>query len=145
MAAVDDMIAEIDAFEPSEDSADNDERLQIWVDRWEETPDKEQAITAMLGLFERYPEITTLGDHGEPGPIVHAIEQIPGYEAELAKSVERMPSYYGVWMVNRILDTERPPEERNAWLDVLRGVAGSNTAAPSVRGTAQEFLGFQGA
>lgn len=145
MPAVDDLIAELDAFEPSDDSADNDERLQIWVDRWSGALNKEQAITAMLGLFERYPETTLLGDRGEPGPIVHAIEQIPGYEAALAASLERSPSYYGVWMVNRILETERPPEERNAWLAVLRHVAQSETAASSVRGTAQEFLEFQGA
>src|SRR5580692_5069045 len=100
---IDDLITELNAFEPSDDAADNDERLQIWVDRWSETPDKDNAIGAMFGLFERNPETTLLGDHGEPGPILHAIEQIPGYEQGLTDSLERVPSYYGVCMVKRIL------------------------------------------
>jgi len=137
---VDDIIAELDAFEPTDDSADNDERLQILIDRWVETPEKERAIAAMFAVFERNPEITALG---EPGPLVHAIEQVPGYENYLAASLDRAPSYYGVWMVNRILSSELPPEVREAYLAILRKVAESEAAPWSVRGTAKEFLGFQ--
>ena len=137
---VEDMIAALDEFEPSEDSADNDERLQIWVDRWEETPDKEAAIYAMMNLLERYPEITTLG---EPGPLVHAIEQIPGYEEALMASLQQAPSYYGVWMGNRILASKLPEETRGEWLKVLHQISENEAAPDSVRATAQEFLGFQ--
>ncbi|HET6247086.1 MAG TPA: hypothetical protein VFE47_05245 [Tepidisphaeraceae bacterium] len=134
------LMAELDAFEPTDDSVDNEERLQIWVDRWEEAPDKELALPSILGVFERYPDNSGLG---EPGPLVHAVEQIPDYEQALSTSLETSPSYYGVWMVNRILGGDLPADVRTAWLDVLRRIAQSETAPPSVAATAQEFLGFQ--
>jgi hypothetical protein len=137
---IDDLVSEIDAFEPTDDSMDNEERLQIWVDRWTEAENKESAIPSMLRLFERYPETAMLG---EPGPMVHAIEQVPGYEQWLAASLENSPSYYGVWMVNRILESDLPADARVEWMKVLHKVASSESAPPSVRGTAQEFLGFQ--
>ena len=133
-------IAELEAFEPSDDAVDNDERLQIWVDRWAETPDKEAALEAMFGIFERHPELSTLG---EPGPLVHAIEQVPGYENALAASLDRSPSYYGVWMVNRILEGDLSAEAREAYLNLLRGVSASESAPPSVRGEAAQFLAFR--
>lgn len=137
-----DMIAELEAFEPSDDAADNDERLQIWVDRWSETPDKERALSAMLGLFERYPEVTVLGDHGEPGPIINAIEQIPSYEQALAESLQRAPSYYGVYMVKGILDLAPAGEVRDYWLGTLRTIAGGENVSAVVMGYAQEILEF---
>jgi hypothetical protein len=140
---IDDMIAELDAFEPSDDAADNDERLQIWVDRWAETPDKDNALSAMFALFERYPETTLLGDHGEPGPILHSIEQIPGYEQALAESLQRMPSYYGVCMIKRILDLDVTKEVRDYWLATLRTLAQDENVSPVVSGYAQEILAFE--
>ena len=140
---VEDMMAELDAFEPNEDAADNDEKLQIWVDRWAETPDKDKAITAMFALFERYPETTLLGDHGEPGPILHVIEQISGYEQALAESLARSPSYYGVWMAKRILDANPSTEIREYWIATLRTIAHDENVSPVVKGYAQEILEFE--
>lgn len=138
--ALEDRIAELESFEPSDDSVENEEQLQIWVDRWEETPDKEQALAAMFGLLERYPEATSLG---EPGPLVHAIEEIPGYEEALANSLQQAPTYYGVWMVNRILSGGLSPEDRQTYVKLLHSVAESEQAPQSVRATAQQFLEFQ--
>ena len=137
---IDDLIAKLDAFEPTDDAADNDEKLQIWVDRWEEADDKEKALPNMFAVFERNPEVNTLG---EPGPLVHAIEQVPGYEQALAASLEAAPSYYSTWMVNRILEVELPADVRQAYLDILRKIADNPEAPWSVRGTATEFLRFQ--
>ena len=140
---VDDLIAELNAFEPSDDAADNDEKLQIWVDRWSETPGREQALGAMLGLLERYPDTTLLGDHGEPGPLVHAIEQVSAYEQALAESLQRMPTYYGVLMAKRILDVDLPADAKDYWLTTLRTIAGSEGVSPVVSGYAQEILAFE--
>ena len=137
---IDDLIAQLAAFEPTDDAIDNEEKLQIFVDRWEEAEDKEKALPDMFGVFERNPETTALG---EPGPLVHAIEQVPGYEQALAASLDQMPSYYGVWMVNRILEIDLPADTRAAYLGILRKIADTETAPWSVRGTAKEFLGFQ--
>jgi len=139
---VQERIAELDAFEPTDDVADNDERLQIWVDQWDVTPDRESAIKSMFGLFERYPESMELGDHGEAGPIVHAIEEITGYEQVLAESLQRTPSYYGVAMVKRLLDSNPPQEVRDWWIALLRQIAGTEEVPPVVRGHAQEILDF---
>ena len=114
--------------------------MQIWVDRWVEAENKESAVPAMMRVFERFPETTALG---EPGPLVHAIEQVPGYEQTLTATLDASPSYYGVWMVNRILGSDLPADVRAEWLKVLHKVANSDTAPESVRSTAQEFLGFQ--
>jgi|SRR5665213_2678352 len=137
---VEGLIAELDAFEPTDDAVDNEERLQILVDRWEEMPEHDDAIPAMLRVFERNPEATNLG---EPGPLVHAIEEAPGYEQSLAASLEQTPSYYAVWLVNRILGSELPADVRSAYLDILRKTADNENAPWSVRATAKEFLGFQ--
>ena len=140
--SVEELTAELNAFEPSDDVTDNDEKLQIWVDRWDVAPDKEQALPAMFGLFERYPEAMVLGDHGEAGPIVHAIEGVTGYEQTLAESLERMPSYYGVWMVKRLLDSNPTQDVRDWWTALLRKIAQDENASPVVRGYAQEILDF---
>ncbi|HWE04694.1 MAG TPA: hypothetical protein VG326_19970 [Tepidisphaeraceae bacterium] len=137
---VEGIIAELDTFEPTDDAIDNEERLQILVDRWQEMPDHDDAIPAMLRVFERNPEATNLG---EPGPLVHAIEEAPGYEQALAASLDQAPSYYAVWMINRILSSELPPDVRSAYIGILRQTADNESAPWSVRATAKEFLGFQ--
>ena len=65
---VGDMIAEFDAFDPSDDSIDNEERLQILIDRWVETPDGEQAVPAMLQILERSPRSDQPRRAGASGP-----------------------------------------------------------------------------
>ncbi len=111
-----------------------------WLIAGHSCPMTRKQLPAMLGILERFPEATNLG---EPGNLVHGIEQVPGYEVALAESLEKSPSYYGVWMVNRILEGELPDDVRAAWLDVMRKVAESETAPWSVKSTAQEFLRFQ--
>jgi len=137
---LDAIVAEFDAFEPSEDGVDNEERLQILVDRWHDVPDRAAAVPAMLRIFERYPESADLG---EPGPLVHAIEEEAGYEQWLANSLATSPSYYGVWMVNRILENDLPPAIRDPYMNILRSVADNESAPGSVRGAAQQFLEFR--
>lgn len=137
---IEQIVAELNAFEPSDDDADNEERLQILVDSWQEAPDHDRALPAMLGVFERYPECSTLGD---PSPLVHAIEEVPGYERELLNSLDRQPSYYGVWMLNRILGSDLPAQERGAMLKRLHEIAGTDSTPAEVRAIAEQFIGFQ--
>jgi hypothetical protein len=137
---VEGLIAELDAFEPTDDAIDNEERLQILVARWEDLPEHDDAIPAMLRVFERNPEATNMG---EPGPLVHAIEEAPGYEQALAASLEQSPSYYGVWMIDRILKSDLTPDVKAAYQDILRKIADNEATPWSVRSTAKEFLEFQ--
>jgi hypothetical protein len=68
----------------------------------------------MFALMERLDGV----DLGSPGPLVHALESTgAAYEPRLKASVQRKPSPLTVWMVNRILNTDRP--NRGSWLDLL--------------------------
>lgn len=95
---------------------------------------------AILGLIERYPE----AELGSPGPLVHELEAIPGYESFLRDSVARKPTYLSIWMVNRILNSELSADERSVWLQVLRTVLIHPLASADLRQGANEFLEHRG-
>ena len=107
----------------------------------------EEVIEPVLRFMEQHTDI----DFGLPGPLVHFMERSLKmdetgsqlYEELLTISVHRKPVPYTIWMVNRILSSELPPEVRTAYLDILRKVADNEAAPWSVRSTAKEFLSFQ--
>ena len=69
---------------------------------------KSEAIEPLLQLFERHPTAY----FGDPGAIVHFIEQFGGeYENFLAASVKRTPTSTTVWMLNRCINAEEHKEE----------------------------------
>jgi hypothetical protein len=66
----------------------------------------------MFDLMERLDDV----DLGSPGPPVHALESTEAaYEPHLVASIRRKPSPVSVWMVNRILNTERVDRGYLAW------------------------------
>lgn len=92
----------------------------------------------MFDVMERLDEV----DLGSPGPLVHVLESArPSYEAMLAESVERKPSPLTVWMVNRILNSER--SDRTFWLGILGRAAKHPNASPETRREAESFLAHQ--
>jgi hypothetical protein len=95
------------------------------------------AAPLLLGLLERLDG----SDLGSPGPIVHTLESMNGYEPFLAESLSRKPTALSVWMANRILNARRP--DRVEWLARLKCVASSPTASLEVKAEALEFLEFQ--
>ncbi len=108
------------------------------VEAWENLGKPDKAITAMLRVFERFPECDALGN---PGDLVHAIESSgDGYQKKLIASVKRTPSYYGLWMLNRILNTIQSPREAEPLLKILRSAAEDENVPLSVRARAEEFL-----
>jgi hypothetical protein len=137
---IDQLVADLDAYEPTEDSVADEEQLQILVDIWEGLPERGEALPAFLRLFERYPEYNGLG---EPGPLVHAVEQVPGYEDEVIASLGRVPNYYGVWMLGRILDSDTTPEQRARVLALLHKLAGGDDVPDSIRALARETYEFR--
>lgn len=98
---------------------------------------KSEAIEALLQLLERHP-LTYFGD---PGAIVHFIEQFGGeYENFLAESVKRTPTNTTVWMLNRCINAgERTAE----FMGILKEVAGRTDVDKDIRERAQEFVDFQ--
>src|SRR5262245_27654729 len=98
MNSLDRVIDGLATFEPKEIDIDNTQYLYGLLNGFDDLPveERRKAIPAMFALFERYPE----AELGNPGPLVHTIEAMGGYENQLRMSIERCPSFYTLWMVN---------------------------------------------
>ncbi len=101
--------------------------------------DREQAVPAMLGLLERFPD----AELGNPGPIVHELEAIAGYESQLLESLHRQPTFLTVWMVNRILNSDLTEHEKAIWLAELKAAGQHPKSSESTKECAEEFLEHQ--
>lgn len=135
---VDAIIAELDRFIPAE-QAETVYQLNRLFDGFRSIPDRSRAVPAMFALLERYPQ----GEFGSPGPLVHELEGIDGYQAELKKSLGRQPTWLTVWMVNRILNAEHSEEGRRDWLSVLEAACAHPKSSASVQEHARELLDYQ--
>ncbi len=94
---------------------------------------KSEAIEPLLQLFERHP----IAYFGDPGAIVHYIEQFGGeYEDFLAESVKRIPTSTTVWMLNRCINAGERTEE---FIGILKEIAGRADVARDIKERAQEF------
>ena len=137
--SVDDLLSALQAFEPDDDGADNVHRLNELLAGFDALPGCERITPALLALLERHPR----ADFGTPGPLVQALEHLPGYPALLAQSLERQPTELTAWMANRLLNSKLPRDDRAAWLRRLTVVTSHPKAPASVRDSAIRFLDFQ--
>ena len=116
------------------------ERLEELTGALMSVPDPEKAIPEMFSVMERLPD----ADLGSPGPLVHTMERWGGsYERELVSSVRRCPSMLSVWMVNRILNTDLPEDNRRSYMSLLNEAATHPAASETVREEARGFIEFQ--
>jgi hypothetical protein len=137
--SVDDLVSELQAFEPAADGADNVHRLSELLADFGALPGCERVTTALFALLERHPE----ADFGTPGPLAHALEALPDYPALLAVSLERQPTELAAWLANRRLNSRLARDDRALWLKRLTAVASHPRAAAGVRDSAIRFLDFQ--
>src|SRR6185295_10613605 len=70
----------------------------------------------MFSLIERFPD----AEFGSPGPLVQELAAIPGYIPLLLDTVRRQPTHHTACMVNRLLNTELPSDQRESWQSELR-------------------------
>ena len=63
-------------------------------------------------------------DFGMPGQIVHALEKHykKGLEEELFKSLNRKPTFYTLWMLNRILNGTSDTKEKECYMEMLKSI-----------------------
>src|SRR6266487_324022 len=109
---------------------DGHEQLHELTEELMALPQPERAIRALFDVMERMPD----ADLGSPGPLVHTLERMLGhYERELVESIKRRPSPTAIWMVNRILNGTRVPEQRQFYIDLLRFAAEHPKAPESAR------------
>ena len=101
----DEIIKTLDEFIPfTEDDPVNDNETFLYslMDKWEHREDAAKAIPTFFRLMERHPD----ADFGSPGPLVHALESISGYESQLQVSLLRKPTSLALWMYNRVINAE---------------------------------------
>ncbi|WNB76345.1 hypothetical protein [Methylomonas koyamae] len=138
---IESVIRQLQDFEPGDDVTADIARIYEILTDFDLMPNRERAIGVLFGVLERFPE----NDFGSPGPLVHALEAIPGYEPFLAESLRRQPTELSVWVVNRILNSELPIEAKVTWTNELRQVMQNPAALTSARESAREFLEYQSA
>ena len=63
-------------------------------------------------------------DFGMPGQIVHTLEKHykKGLEQELFKSLNRKPTFYTLWMLNRIINGTSDAKEKECYMEMLKSI-----------------------
>jgi hypothetical protein len=140
-AAIESVIVALQSLVPSDDDSENVGLLYEIFAGFRPQSGRELAMPAMFALLERFPD----AEFGSPGPLVHELEAIAGYEKLLRESLHRQPTDLTVWMVNRILNAKLTQEQRDMWLNELRLAAKHSRSSESTRESAAEFLEHQGA
>jgi hypothetical protein len=127
-------------FDYQKPGFDGNERLYELTEELLTTPQPERGVSALFDVMERMPE----ADLGSPGPLVHTLEKMRGhYEQELVESIKRKPSPTAIWMVNRILNATRAPDQRQFYMDLLRFATEHPLACEAARNEAQHFVDYQ--
>lgn len=92
---------------------------------------------AVFEFFEAAPD----ADCGAPGTLVHLVEHYyPNYLAALKDSVRRRPSYNGVLMINRILNSDLDRAERFELMEILRATVTDQDAPEEVIEMTERFI-----
>jgi hypothetical protein len=123
-------------FDLNDVNSDGMARLYELTDAVMKLSVPESAVPEMFRLMERMPD----AELGSPGPLVHTLEAISGYEAHLVESVRKQPSLLSVWMVNRILNSPISEDRRQFWMTLLQEPADRPDAPEPVRKDARDFL-----
>ena len=63
-------------------------------------------------------------DFGMPGQIVHTLEKHykKGLEEELFKLLNRKPTFYTLWMLNRIINGTSDAKEKECYMEMLKSI-----------------------
>ena len=122
MDKIDEIKKEIEIIDTIDDSNIND--LDLLCEDIIEL-NKEGWDTAILmdPLF-RILEKNSDFDFGMPGQIVHTLEKHykKGLEEELFKSLNRKPTFYTLWMLNRILNGTSDTKEKEGYMEMLKSI-----------------------
>jgi len=82
-----------------------------------------EAVEPVLRLIERGPDI----DYGGPGPLGTFIENFynKGYEELLVESLQRKPTNYTIFLLNRVCNDKNDPD-RHRYVKIIKSYANSN-------------------
>ena len=129
------------AFDLWNVDAAGSEELCALMDQVPLLPDPRQAIPWLFRFLERL----HTSELGEPGPVVHVLELIGGYDSELEASIRRQPTPLTVRMVNRMLNADPEPHDRYKLLGLLREAARHPRSSSDTVCDARDFLDYHAA
>lgn len=114
------------------------ERTHEMTDQWSAEPDSHKAINPIFLFLEEHPNL----DVGSPGPLVHFVEDFfgRGYEAKLLDSVRRKPTPHTIWMLNRVINGVKDPEQKRAYIAAMSEAMNHPLANSVTREEASRFL-----
>jgi hypothetical protein len=135
------VIAALESFQPTDNGTQNVGMLYEIFRGFRSLNAREGVMPAIFSLLERFPE----ADLGSPGPLVHELEAIAGYQPLLRELLHRQPTDLTVWMVNRILNSELPAEQRELWLSELESAGKHPRSRESTSESVKDFLEHQNA
>lgn len=138
MASVEATVTALKAFVPADDGKDV-ARLYETFEGFDKLSGRERAIPFIFELLERFPD----ADFGAPGPLVHELEAMDGYQLFLRESLRRQPTAVAVSMVNAILNSPLGDEDRHSWMDELRAAENHPGAPASAREWAGYYVEYQ--
>lgn len=83
-------------------------------------------------------------DYGMPGPIVHFMEYYlhKGYEKLLLESINRMPTFHTVWMLNRLINVPNL-FEKSKYLDAMESIISRNDVSSELKREVQDYIDYQ--
>ena len=116
------------------------EQLQRILDHISPKQCGHEVITALLGIFERFPMSDGFGVFWS---VIHTLEACDGYEPFLVASVNRKPVEFNVLMINRLINGGIEQVNGQNLLRLLQSVASNDQATPAARDSARDFVEFQ--
>ena len=97
-----------------------------------------ELIKPLFRILENNPNF----DFGMPGKIVHTLElfDISVLKDELLNSISRNPTFYTIWMINRVLNTLN--DDRDPYIKALENIV-KTSKEQGIVNQAQHFLDIQ--
>ncbi|TEW42210.1 hypothetical protein [Psychromonas algicola] len=114
------------------------DQLYDFIDKLELIENKRDSIPYIFNLFENNFD----KEFGEPGPLVHFIEEDFDYFEILKKSIEKQPTLITIKMVNRIINGVSNTEKEE-WLSILESISNNHAIDNKLSELASEYLSYQ--
>lgn len=88
------------------------------TDAWSSAGASLETVEPILRFIEDHPAI----DFGMPGPLVHFVERFygKGYEQKLIESLQRKPTLPTAWMLNRVINGTKSPDEKQRLVATMK-------------------------
>lgn len=122
MDKIDEIKKEIEIIDTVDDSniSDLDALCEDIIELNNEGWDTAILMDPLFRILENNTEF----DFGMPGQIVHTLEKHykKGLEQELFKSLNRKPTFYTLWMLNRIINGTSDTKEKESYMEMLKSI-----------------------